>query len=58
MRLHYNTFQVQSSQVLNLECNGGLICYQKSDEPGDGMCVPKCRNGVGYKENPKKSYGS
>ena len=44
------------------QCNGGLNCYQKSDKPGDGMCVPKCRNGryidykkiIWYKENPKK----
>ena len=56
----------RSSQVRFLECNGGLICYQKSDKPGDGMCVPKCKNGryidykkiIGYKENPKKSYGT
>ena len=56
----------RSSQVLNLECNGGLICYQKSDKPWDGMCVPKCRNGryidykkiLWYKENPKKPYGT
>ena len=56
----------RSSQVLNLECNGGLICYQKSDKPWDGICVPKCRNGryidykkiLWYKENPKKPYGT
>ena len=44
------------------QCNGGLICYQKSDKPRDGMCVPECRNGrhidykkiIWYKENPKK----
>ena len=46
----------------NHQCNGGLICYQKSDKLWDGMCVPGCRNGkyidykkiIGYKENPKK----
>ena len=44
------------------QCNGGLICYQKSVKPGDGVCVPECRNGryidykkiIWYKENPKK----
>ena len=46
----------------NHQCNGGLICYQKSDKPEDGMCVPGCRNGrhidykkiAMYKGNPKK----
>ena len=43
------------------QCNGGLYCYKKSDKPGDGICVPECRNGrhISYKkimwylENPK-----
>ena len=43
------------------ECNGGLYCYKKSENPGDGMCVPECRNGryisykkiLWYSENPK-----
>ena len=29
------------------QCNDGLHCYQKSDTLGDGMCVPKWKNG-GY----------
>ena len=29
------------------QCNDGLHCYQKSDNLGDGMCVPKWKNG-GY----------
>ena len=26
------------------QCNGGLHCYQKSDNLADGMCVPMCKN--------------
>ena len=34
------------------QCNGGLYCYKKSDNPGDGMCVPQCRKGkhISYKK--------